>query len=146
MKFHCDVETLVAKMFVVDQTSLVNSLIEHMSLFDDIKNYNKDEDEDYYPDILSWILVDPGYTDVIEEGDLPYLNFKGQMWVGKTFSIGFTSWDYLKNICVDDEMPEEKKDQTTYIKELEEKIAIVEAVNVNYEKMIENYRQLIELL
>ena len=107
----------VDKMVVADQTKLVETILslDYGPSYDDIiypevvvsresklKNQGsilelwEDEEE---IEIYAWKLIDPWYVDIVEEGDMPYFQFRGQTWLGKTTPNVLTEWEYLKGLC-----------------------------------------------
>ena len=108
--FNYSVEKLVDNMVVADQTKLVNKLLNSTfgPSYDDIQWPSPDSDEEsddeyYYPDIYSWKLINPWYSDIIEckapEYGMAYLEYGGQLWLGNTSTNSLTLWDYLKGLC-----------------------------------------------
>lgn len=113
-------QEFVDKMVVGDQTEMVNTLLSvgsHKIVFGEeaLPGYDnivfpevfvprirkledlEEEEEEERPEIYSWKLINPWYVDIVEEGDMPYLQYKGQTWLGKTMTNCLTEWQYLKD-------------------------------------------------
>ena len=108
--FNHSVKVLVDKMIIADQTEMVDNLLDgRLGLdYDDIAwphpdSDDDDDDESYYPEIYSWKLINPWYSDIIEgkadKYGMAYLEYGGQLWLGKTNTNALTQWDYLKRLC-----------------------------------------------
>jgi len=89
------VTEFVEDMVVVDQTDLVNTIL---SLDCGSIKFPEDLDkEKEYPEIYSWKLISPWSVDIVKEGDMPYFQFNGQTWLGKTMTNCLTEWQWLKD-------------------------------------------------
>lgn len=111
--FNHSVEKLVDNMVVADQTELVNRLLdskyygiisyEHIQWPAQECSDDESDDEGYYPEIYSWKLINPWFSDIIEgkanNYGMAYLEFEGQLWLGKTNTNALSNWDYLKGLC-----------------------------------------------
>ena len=104
--FLYSVEKLVDNMVLADQTDMVNRILnsDFGPSWDDIQWPTPDSDEEYYyPDIYSWKLINPWMSDIIEckapNYGMAYLEFEGQLWLGKTNTNALSDWDYLKGLC-----------------------------------------------
>lgn len=101
--FNHSVTELVDKMVIADQTKLVERMLcsDFGPDYDDIE-WTHDE-ECCYPDIYSWKLINPWYRDIIEgkasNYGMAYLEFEGELWLGKTNTNSLTQWEYLKGLC-----------------------------------------------
>ena len=110
--FNHSVVKLVDMMVVADQTELVTRLLDSQIGqldYDEIQwpspecSDDESDDEYYNPEIYSWKLINPWYRDIIE-GKAPnygmaYLEYAGQLWLGKTTTNALTEWEYLKGLC-----------------------------------------------
>lgn len=114
-KFCGSVEKLVDNMVLADQTELVNKLLNpEIGLldYDEIQwpspecSDDESDDEGYYPKIYSWKLINPWYRGIIECKapiyGMAYLEYGGQLWLGKTTTNALTEWEYLKGLCIEE--------------------------------------------
>ena len=99
-----EITEFVKNMVVADQTKLVETIFssDYWPSYDDIifpdRKQEEDEDEDEEEiEFYAWKLINPWYVDIIEEGDMPYFQFRGQTWLGKTNTNCLTEWQYLKD-------------------------------------------------
>jgi hypothetical protein len=110
--FNHSVEKLVDMMVVADQTKLVERMLASNfgPSYDDIEWPAQDSDEEsdeesnyYYPDIYSWKLINPWYSDIIEckapNYGMAYVGYAGELWLGVTNTNRLTQWEYLKGLC-----------------------------------------------
>jgi len=88
----------VEKVFIHYQTELIERLLDNDFIdldYSDIvwDSYNdlmvepEELADEYYEDpaIYDWMLVSQWYRDVVEKIGLPYIQYKGDMWVGIVF-------------------------------------------------------------
>lgn len=110
--FNHSVKVLVDKMIIADQTELVEKLLygdlglldyDHIQWPAPADSDDESDDESYYPEIYSWKLINPWYSDIIEgkadKYGMAYLEYGGQLWLGKTNTNALTQWEYLKRLC-----------------------------------------------
>jgi len=115
--FNHSVEKLVDNMVVADQTKFVERMLASNfgPSYDDIQwpspdSDDESDDDDYYPEIYYWKLINPYYSDIIE-GKAPnygmaYCEFWGELWLGVTNTNALTQWEYLKGLCKEEEKEE----------------------------------------